>query len=70
MCLRGRPLPLLGSGEPGPSWRAFPLSAAENLFAGTMGVPTINEAREKKRVEQEEMTDGGSAPSSFIAGEG
>ena len=50
---------------------AFPFSAAENLFDGAIGVTASNGAREKKRAEQEEMSDGGSAPlSSFIAGEG
>ena len=68
--MQGRPQPLVGGEEPGPSWRAFPFSAAENLFVGTMGVATSNEARKKKQREQEEMSDGGSAPSSFIAGEG
>ena len=57
-CLHGRPRLLLGGGEPGPSWRAFPFSAAENLFTGAMGVGASNEAREKKRAEQEEMGDG------------
>ena len=61
-CLRGRPRPLLGSGEPGPSWRAFPFSAAENLFLGAMGIAASNEARKEKRTEREEMGDGGSAP--------
>ena len=42
---------------------------AENLYIGTMSVAASNEAREKKRAEQEEMSDGGSAPSSFIAEE-
>ena len=51
-----------GGGEPGPSWQAFPFSAAENLFAGAMGVATGNGKRDKKRAEQEEMGDGGSAP--------
>ena len=35
-CLRGRPRPRLAGGESGPSWRAFPFSAAENLFGGAM----------------------------------
>ena len=37
VCLRGRPRPRLGTGEPGPSRGAFPFSAAENLFDGAMG---------------------------------
>ena len=70
MCLRRWTRSLLGSGEPGPSWQAFPFSASENIFAGAMGVTTSDEEREKKRAEQEGMSNGGSAPSSFIAGEG
>ena len=61
-CLRGRPHPLLGGGEPGASWRAFPFSVAENLFIGAIGVAASSETREKKQVEQEEMGDGGSCP--------
>ena len=48
----------------------FPFSAAKNLRIGTMCVVSSDEAREKKRAEQEGMSDEGSAPSSFIAGEG
>ena len=47
-CLCGRPRPLLGGGEPGPSWRAFPFSAAENLFIGAMGDAAGSEVRKKK----------------------
>ena len=36
-CLRGWPRPRLAGGESGPSRRAFPFSAAENLFMGTVG---------------------------------
>ena len=68
VCLRGRPRPLLGGGEPGPSWRAFPFSVAENLRIGTMGIAASNEAREKKQAEQEEMSDRGSAPLLIYSG--
>ena len=70
MRLCGRPRPLLGGCEPSPSWWAFPFSAAENLFIGAMGVAASSEARKKKQAEWEEMGDGVSAPSPFIAGEG
>ena len=50
-CLRGWPHPLLGGGEPGPSWRAFPFSAAENLFVGAMSVAA------RRRDEEEEGED-------------
>ena len=64
--LRGRPRPLLGGGELGPSWRALPFSVTENLFAGPSwrafpfstaenlfaGAMSVAEARKKK--EQEE----------------
>ena len=53
VCLQGRPRPLLGGGEPGPSWRAFPFSAAESLFAGAMGVAAGSEARKKKEQEKQ-----------------
>ena len=59
-CLRGRPHPHLGAGEPGPSRGALPFSAAENLFDGA--IAASGGARRKKRVNQEGMSDGGSAP--------
>ena len=42
-CLRGRPRPRLAGGESGPSWWAFPFSAAENLFGGAMGMASGQE---------------------------
>ena len=68
VCLLGRSRPCLGGGVPGPSWRAFPFSAAENLFAGAMGVATGTGAREKKRAEQEKMGDGGQPAMPTITG--
>ena len=41
----------LGRGESGPSWRAFPFSAAENLF-GAMGTAS---SQEKEKDQQEGM---------------
>ena len=62
---------LTGTAALGPSWRAFPFSAAENLFVGAMGVAASYGERKKKRAEQEEMSGEGLRPlSSFIAGEG
>ena len=62
---------LTWSTAPPLGWRrAFPFFAAENLFPGAMGIASSNGATEKERAEQEEMSNGGSAPSSFIAGEG
>ena len=49
VCLRGRPCPRLGIGEPGTSRGAFPFSAAENLFDGAIGVG--GGAEEKERAE-------------------
>ena len=49
MCLRGRPHPLLGGGELGPSWRALRFSVTENLFIGAIDVAASSEAREKKQ---------------------
>ena len=65
--------PLLGGGEPGPSCRAFPFSVTENLFVGAMGVVARSETMSKEEEAsgtEEEMGNGGSAPSPFIAGEG
>lgn len=42
-CLRGRPRPRLAGGEPGPSWRAFPFSVAENLFGEATGMASGQE---------------------------
>ena len=67
--LRGRPRPRLGAGEPGPSRGAFPFSAAENFLRGAIGGTASNGAK-KKQASEEEMGDGGSAPSPFIAEEG
>ena len=68
MCLRGWPHPCLGAGEPGPSRGAFPFSAAENLLDDAIGGG--DGAKGEKQAEWEDMGDGGSAPSPFIAGEG
>ena len=68
-CLRGRPRPRLGAGEPGPSRGAFPFSAAENFLRGAIRGTSSNEAK-KKQASEEEMGDGGSTPSPFIAEEG
>ena len=65
-CLRGRARTLLGEGEPGPSWRAFPFSAAENLFISAMDVAAGPEATKKEEAEREEMGDGGSVPPSQL----
>ena len=59
-CLRGRPRPRLAGGEPGPSWRAFPFSAAENLLDGAM----------KKKEKQGGMNWKGARRSVLIASEG
>ena len=67
-CLHGRPRPRLGTGEPRPSRGAFPFSAAENFFRGAIDGTASNGA--EKQASEEEMGDGGSAPSPFIAGEG
>ena len=63
-CLRGRLHPLLGGGEPGPSWRAFPFSVAENLFTGAMSVAARrwSEGEEEAGGIEEEMRSGGSTP--------
>lgn len=58
--MRGRLWPLLGAGDPGPSRRAFPFSAAENFLRGAMGGTSSNGA--KKQASEEEMGNGGSAP--------
>ena len=64
MCLRGWPRPLLGGGEPGPSWRAFPFSTAENLFVRVMSVAARRWIKEEEEAGgmEEEMSNGGSAP--------
>ena len=58
----------LGGSGPGSSRGDFPFSAAENLRIGAMSVTAGNGAREKKRAEQEEMSDGGSAPLLIYSG--
>ena len=68
VCLRGRPRPCLGTGEPGPSRGAFPFSAAENFLRGAIGGTGSNGA--EKQASEEEMGNGGSATSPFIAREG
>ena len=45
----GATAPLLGGGESGPSWRAFPFSATENLFVGAMGLERDGQASWKKK---------------------
>ena len=69
-CLLGRPRPLLGGGEPGPSLGAFPFSAAENLRIGAMDDAAQQRSKEEEEEAggaEEEMGDGGSAPFPFIA---
>ena len=68
--MRGRPRPRLGTGEPGPLRGAPPFSAAENFLRGAIGGTASNGARKKKQESEEEMGDGGSTPSPFIAREG
>ena len=60
--------PLLRQKWPGLVAGVFPFSAAENLRIGAVSVATSNEAREKKRAEQEEMSDGGSGPLLIYSG--
>ena len=59
-CLQGRPRLRLGGGEAGSTWRAFPLSAAENLLDGAM----------KKKEKQGGMNRKGARQSVLIAGDG
>ena len=47
-CLRGRPRPRLGGGESSSTWRAFPFSAAENLFGGAMKKKEKQEGMDRK----------------------
>ena len=63
-CLRGQPRPLLGGGETGPAWRAFPFSTAENLFVDAMSVTTRRWSKEEEEAGgmEEEMSNGGSGP--------
>ena len=65
--MRGRPRPRLAGGEPGPSWRAFPFSMAENLFSGAMGMTS---GQEEEGEWQEGMDWKGSRRSVHIAGGG
>ena len=63
--MQGQPHPCLGTGESGPSRGAFPFSSAENLLIGT--IVSSSGVRRKKQASKEDMGDGGSAPSPFIA---
>ena len=47
-CLQGRPRPRLGGGGSGSTWRAFPFSAAENLFGGAMKKKEKQEGMDRK----------------------
>ena len=69
--MRGRPRPLLGGGEPGPSLGALPFSAAENFLIGAMGATTRRRGKNEEEGaggEKTEMSKGASPPSSFISG--
>ena len=47
-CLQGQPQPRLGGGESSSTWRAFPFSAAENLFGGAMKKEEKREGMDQK----------------------
>ena len=68
--MRGRPRPRLAGGESGPSRRALPFSAVENLFMGAMGRDESRGRGEEEEAEQGEMDWKVSRCSVLIAGGG
>ena len=68
-CLWGRPRPRLGGGESGSTWRAFPSSAAENLFGGAMKKKDKQEGMDRKgRRRPILIARGAQPPASTITG--
>ena len=62
-CLQRWPRPLLGGGEPSPSWHAFPFSVAENLLGGAIGRDEQLEQEERRSKQKEEDVQRGLTPS-------
>ena len=68
-CLWGRPRPRLGGGGSGSTWRAFPFSAAKNLFGGSMKKKEKQEGMDRKgRRRPILIARGGQPPASMITG--
>ena len=66
-CLRGWPRPRLGGGDSSSTWRAFPFSAAENLFGGAMKKEEKRDGMDRKgRRLPVLIARGGQPPASMI----